>query len=160
MKNIEKIHKYIKDSGIDEEGHSSKRAKLYAIDMMGGDEPFVELVAENGDVYELLQNFSSADKLRGFNKFAVTTCGWAAPLEADDSFDSSVKPSEHPKRRRVMLTALYECGKLYSAVDFEDNDEYVYDDSGRGALADAMMELAAISQAMNIVKKTLEGNNE
>jgi hypothetical protein len=55
---------------------------------------------------------------------------------------------------------MYDGGKLYSAIDFEDSDEYVYDDSGRGELADAMMQFAAISQAMKIVKKTMEGHNE
>jgi hypothetical protein len=59
-----------------------------------------------------------------------------------------------------MLVSMYDGGKLYSAIDFEDSDEYVYDDGGRGELADAMMQFAAISQAMKIVKKTMEGHNE
>lgn len=160
MKNIERIHKYIKESGINPEGHNSKRAKLYGVDMMGGSEPFVELIGENGDVYELLSDYSNAANCGEFTKFAITTCGWAAPLDDDETYDESVKPSEHPKRRRVMLVCMYDGGKLHSAIDFEDSDEYVYDDGGRGELANAIMQFAAISQAMRVVKKTMEGHNE
>lgn len=94
-------------------------------------------IGSDFDVYHLLsqQVEKSSLKLAGL---AVTTSGWAAPLNADGEVEGA--PSEHPERRRVLLVALVTAEEIMSAVRFADTEEINLDSNGTGALADALRE--------------------
>lgn len=91
-------------------------------------------IGQARDVYELLDNLDKTElNLVGI---AVTTTGWAAPLNADGGVDG--KPSEHAQRRRVMLVALATADEIMSAIRFADDEEVVCETNGAGSLADAL----------------------
>jgi hypothetical protein len=88
------------------------------------------------DVYELLEEVDKTSlNLVGI---AITTTGWAAPLNADGEVEG--RPSEHAQRRRVMLVALATADEIMSAIRFADDDEVTHDTNGTGALACALRE--------------------
>ena len=67
----------------------------------------------------------------------VTSCGWAAPT------DSSVPPSEHPERRRVLMIVMGDrMMNTCSAVLFEGEDNPRLElGKGEGLLAEAFQEM-------------------
>lgn len=86
------------------------------------------------DIYDLLDEVEpSVLKIVGL---AVTTSGWAAPLNADGEVDCP--PSQHDGRRRVLLVAIVTAEEIMSAMRFADEDEVICDTNGTGALADAL----------------------
>lgn len=91
------------------------------------------------DVYDLLEDVEpSMLKIVGL---ALTTSGWAAPLNADGEVEGA--PSQHPARRRVLLVAVVTADELMSSMRFADSEEIVTDGNGQGALADALRETLA-----------------
>ena len=89
------------------------------------------------DVYELLGEVDKTSlNLVGI---AITTTGWAAPLNPETG-EVEGRPSEHAQRRRVMLVALATADEIMSAVRFADDDEITHDTNGTGALAFALRE--------------------
>lgn len=93
-------------------------------------------IGQAQDVYELLDSIDKTElNLVGI---AITTTGWAAPLNADGEVEGS--PSEHAQRRRVMLVALATADEIMSAVRFADDGEITHDTNGTGALAFALRE--------------------
>lgn len=99
-------------------------------------------ISSSPDVYDLLDiEVNSPLNIVGL---AVTTSGWAAPLNADGEVEGA--PSKHPERKRVLLVAVVTADELMSSMRFADSEEVITDGNGTGALADAMRDaLARIS---------------
>ena len=105
-----------------------------------------ELVAEHGDVYELLDNSDSAKIAKVSDFIAVITCVWASPITKNDDGDDDddhLAPSQHPERRRVRLLVLASKNGVASVLRFSDKPDEIVSDSGnaRGSLADAVSSL-------------------
>lgn len=91
-------------------------------------------ISSDPDVYKLLeQNVTSPLKIVGL---AITTSGWAAPLNADGEMDCP--PSEHPERKRVLLVAVVTAVELMSSMRFADSEDVITEENGSGSLADAL----------------------
>jgi hypothetical protein len=114
----------------------AKTAGLYSV---SGET--TELVAEHGDVYDLLDNPMSSMVAQLSDSVIVRTCGWAAPIARGD--DDEVAPSQHPERRRVRLLVCANATDTASVIRFSDDwDNPVYDEGqATGALADAVRSL-------------------
>lgn len=68
------------------------------------------------DIYEGLEVLSKQTDST-CQGIALTTCGWAVPLDSSGgNIEPNVPPSEHPARRRVSLTLVYNvenaCGNV------------------------------------------------
>lgn len=91
-------------------------------------------IGHGDDVYDLLSNVEPTPlKVVGL---AVTTSGWAAPLNENGEVDGA--PSRHPERRRVILVAVVTAGEMMSAMRFAGDDEVITDTNGQGSLSDAL----------------------
>ena len=106
-----------------------------------------ELVAEHGDVYDLLDNPISTVVAQLSDSVIVRTCGWAAPIDREngETDDNEVAPSKHPLRRRVRLLVCANAYETASVIRFSDDwDNPVYDEGQAvGSLADAVRSLFA-----------------
>lgn len=104
-----------------------------------------ELVAEHGDVYDLLDSPISSMVAQLSDSVIVRTCGWAAPRATDGDDDNEVAPSKHPERRRVRLLVCANATDTASVIRFSDDwDNPVFDEGqATGALADAVRSLFA-----------------
>lgn len=116
----------------------AKRAGLYSVK---GET--TELVAEHGDVYELLDSPISSTVAQLSDSIILRTCGWASPRNNDDN--DELAPSKHPERRRVRLLVCANAYETASALRFSDDwDNPVYDEGQAvGSLADAVRSLFA-----------------
>jgi hypothetical protein len=101
-----------------------------------------ELVAEHGDVYELLGSPASYAVANLSDAVVVRTCGWASPLSNGDEYEG-VAPSQHPQRRRVRLLVVAKAGETASVLRFTDDWANPIFDEGQatGSLADAVQSL-------------------
>jgi hypothetical protein len=108
----------------------------------------------SGDVYELLEGKGCADLLMANSHIAVVTTGWAAPKDTDDN-DDDVRPSEHPKRRRVRLTLVADRAGISSVLRFEDTPDEPIFDSGQayGSLADAVQQAVWRKPSSHLIPK-------
>lgn len=114
-------------------------AKMFSIKKIDDSEDVVKYKGDNKNIYELLESDKTIDKLKTYTEFAITTVGWAAPIQDDVSEDEMPRPSENPERMRVRLTTICMDGKpIHSVIEFEDGREALWDTQGRGALADAI----------------------
>ncbi len=96
-------------------------------------------IGHSDDVYDLLDNVEPTPlKVVGL---AVTTSGWASPLNEHGEVDCP--PSQHPQRKRVVLVAVVTADEMMSAMRFADEDEVVTDTNGQGSLADALRDALA-----------------
>ena len=104
-------------------------------------------VHKERDVYDLLECAETAEIVSLYKYIAVLVGGWAAPLGEDNKHaDESLKPSEHPQRRRMKLCIVADPYNVGSLLRFSDNEEFIYDDGkAKGALADAVKNLFARS---------------
>lgn len=104
-----------------------------------------ELVAEHGDVYEMLDAPEATLVARLSDAVVVRTSGWASPIADGDDPEAGVRPSEHPQRRRVRLLVVAKAGETASALRFTDDWENPIFDEGQatGSLADAVQSLFA-----------------
>ena len=102
-----------------------------------------ELVAEHGDVYEMLDAPEATLVARLSDAVVVRTSGWASPIADDDDPEAGVRPSEHPQRRRVRLLVVAKAGETASALRFTDDWANPIFDEGQatGSLADAVQSL-------------------
>lgn len=93
-----------------------------------------------GNVYDLIERAKTWELLETAQAVAVIATGWASPTDNDET-----PPSEHPKRRRVVLAIVVdlETPQIHSTIRFGDNAELIHDTSGNstGALADAVQDL-------------------
>lgn len=104
-------------------------------------------ISSDPDVYKLLeQNVTSPLKIVGL---AITTSGWAAPLNADGEMDCP--PSQHPERKHVLLVAVVTADELMSSMRFADSEELLTEENGSGSLADALC---------NAFERIADGNTE
>ncbi|MFZ9210391.1 MAG: hypothetical protein ACO3FJ_06760, partial [Ilumatobacteraceae bacterium] len=136
------------------DGFDLPRARLYGVSIVDADGVLsnhngalrISFLAEHGDVYELLDAPSSAIA-RMFDAAVVLTCGWAAPIDRDESpadeDSSEVPPSQHPQRRRVRLVVSVCDNGVASVLRFADTPDDIVTDAGsaRGSLADAVNNL-------------------
>lgn len=136
------------------DGFELPRARLYGVSIVDSDGVRanqngalrISFLAEHGDVYELLDAPSSAIA-RMFDAAVVLTCGWAAPIDRDESPEheesSEVPPSQHPQRRRVRLVVSVCDTGVASVLRFADTPNDIVTDAGsaRGSLADAVNSL-------------------
>lgn len=73
----------------------------------------------------------------------LISTGWASPLPAGED-TPKVAPSEHPERRRVILSVVRTKDGRLSRIDFpdasDDEEKVIYDedDTSKGSLADAL----------------------
>lgn len=124
--------------------YSLSKALLYGISFDEDNNITFNEIASSGDVYELLNPFTAIEKMKGFDFFSVVTCGWAAPNNQDDDEDNAIPPSQHPDKRRVMLTVNATTdNKIGSVISFQDDQENPVFDYGdaKGQLAEAIAEL-------------------
>jgi len=138
--NLLKIDRDINDSlkKVFDDEFALPEAMIFAIETFNGEPPLIKPIGKNKDVYTLLFEDKIAEGLVPYTKFAVVTCGWAAPLETDED----VPPSLHSQKRRVKLTILCDNGKLYSALSFKGEKEITIDEgNAKGDLREAMLDL-------------------
>lgn len=134
-------------------GFKLSEAILFGISISEDQLDIVEACRGN-DVYELLEGRGCADLLMANTHIAVVTTGWAAPKDTDDS-DDDVRPSEHPKRRRVRLTLVADRAGISSVLRFEDTPDEPIFDSGQayGSLADAVQQAVWRKPSSHLIPK-------
>lgn len=100
-------------------------------------------VAKARDIYELLEARKTLMAIGNAESFTVLTCGWAAPLQNEDTTNDELAPSQHPERRRVRLTVSVNDSGVASVLRFQDkpNEKTVDEGTARGSLADAVQNL-------------------
>ena len=135
LKTAEQIEQQLAES---EALFTAPTASLYEIDPTNPESIFgLVLIDHAGDVYELLERNTAT----GPNPMALTTCGWAAPI---DNNPDNLQPSQHPQRRRVNLfIAVNQAGQMASVLRFKDtpNETTTDDGEARGALAEALLNM-------------------
>lgn len=134
------------------------KATLFGFDYIHGELPWCKVIAEDSDIYEMLADLPTINALvdSGFKSFAVSTCGWAAPID-DDSDDNDTPPSQHPERVRVRLVTLMHNNKMGSAIHFKGKEEITYDtSSARGSLKNALEDFNELAKALAAVKGTTQ----
>jgi len=131
-----------------EDYRDSKTATLVGIKVLENGEREMELLASNGDVYQLMNRISESPKtkkaLKNFQLIALLTAGWAAPIKEED--EDNIAPSQHPDRIRVKMTLLGNTVQQYSStLTFSGKDEIMYDYmNANGSLAEGFEELLTI----------------
>ena len=122
-----------------EKPFQNKTAKLYLDEF-----DKLKLISENADIYDLLESDDVATQLDESDlAVLVVTTGWASPRSKDGD-DDEMRPSEHPKRRRVRLSIYANrLGEVASIIRFEDDPTEIVTDEGSatGSLADAISAL-------------------
>lgn len=134
------------------------KATLFGFDYIHGELPWCKVIAEDADIYEMLADISNVAKLHeaGFKSFAVSTCGWAAPI-ADDDDDMDTPPSQHPERVRVRLVTLLHNSKMGSAIHFKGKEEITYDTgNAQGSLKSALEVFNELVKAMYTATSALQ----
>ena len=128
-------------------------ARLFAVDYVRGEVPAVRQVAEDSDIYGMLEDMFNAVLLfdSGYNGFAVVTTGWASPIDKDNDANNDIAPSQHPERKRVRLMTMCHNGKMGSSIRFTDDEAVTYDEgNAMGSLASAMQDLYDIVRALKV----------
>ncbi len=109
-------------------------------------------IEKKKDIYSLIETISKDGSALIWDAIAVTTQGWAAPLDPDQ--DSELPPSKHPEKVRVLLMCIVTKNlQIHSVIKLE-NEEAQYQPDGKGELAKALL---------NIYKQersTYETNNQ
>lgn len=101
------------------------------------------LIAEHGDVYEMLDSVEAQAVALLSDAVVIRTCGWASPLAQEGDEYEGVAPSQHPERRRVRLLVCANGKDTASVLRFTDDWENPVFDEGQatGSLADAVQSL-------------------
>ena len=135
------------------------KATLFRFDYIHGEIPWCKVVAEDSDIYEMLADMGNVAALvdSGFKSFAVSTCGWASPIDKDGEYDDDVAPSQHPERVRVRLVTLLHNGKMGSAIHFQGKEEITYDTgNAQGSLKTAIEIFYDFVKAMSTAKTVMQ----
>ena len=135
------------------------KATLFGFDYIHGELPWCKIIAEDADIYEMLADISNVEKLHeaGFKSFAVSTCGWAAPIDKDGDYDDDTPPSQHPERVRVRLVTLLHNSKMGSAIHFKGKEEITYDTgNAQGSLKSALEVFNEFVKVMYIASNALQ----
>ena len=128
-------------------------ARLFAVDYVRGEVPAVRQVAEDSDIYGMLEDVFNAVLLfdSGYNGFAVVTTGWASPIDKDNDANNEIAPSQHPERKRVRLMTMMHNGKMGSSIRFTGDKTVTYDEgNAMGSLASAMQDLHDVIRALKV----------
>lgn len=144
--NITELAEKVESEVNDNLGFDLKQALLVSVtDGLFGIELSDPLA--HGDVYELIESDASLELAKRSAFIAIVTCGWAAPIRANDDDDDEVAPSQHPQRRRVRLVVLASRSSVASVLRFSDTPDETVTDEGKatGSLADAILKLMAQS---------------
>ena len=116
-------------------------------------EPITHLeINKSRDIYDVLEKISQDSSGLIWDAIAVTTQGWAAPLRKEGEED--LPPSQHPQRTRVFLVCIITSQRDIHSVLKLDQEKAVYDNSGAGPLADALLDIYPK------VKSTNENNKQ
>lgn len=118
---------------IDDTSH-----KMYGF-TKGADSLFMNSIGTGTDVYEMIEEAKIMKSFDPYTILAVSTYGWAAPLNEDGGVDCA--PSKHEERRRVRLISIVDRNNgIASILHFNDTDEDVIDENGEatGHLADLL----------------------
>lgn len=123
----------------------SKYAKAFGIMLNDNFDIQFEPIKTAKDVYELIGDSPEVyEAVNEYDLITIATCGWAAPIDNDNSEFNETAPSQHPERKRVrLLTTANTNYQFGSSISFKDTpDEPVFDyGNAKGALADAITEL-------------------
>ena len=123
----------------------SKYAKVFGVMLNDNFDIQFEPIKTGADVYELINDSPEVfEAVNEYDLITIATCGWAAPIDNDNSEFNETAPSQHPERRRVrLLTTANTNSQFGSSISFKDTpDEPVFDyGNAKGALADAITEL-------------------
>ena len=93
----------------------------------------------------------------GFKSFAVSTCGWASPIDKDGEYDDDIAPSQHPERVRVRLVTMLHNNKMGSAIHFKGKEEITYDTgNAQGSLRSALEIFNELVKALYSMPSTLQ----
>jgi len=109
-------------------------------------------IDKSKDVYQVIEKISNDSSGLIWDAIAVTTQGWAAPLRKEGEED--LPPSQHPQRTRVFLVCIITNQRDIHSVLKLDQEKAVYDNSGAGPLADALLDIYPK------VKSTNENNKQ
>jgi hypothetical protein len=96
-------------------------------------------INKSKDIYNVIEKISDDGSGLIWDAIAVTTQGWAAPLGSSEETDTP--PSQHPDRTRVFLVCIITNKRNIHSVIKLDGKEPVYDNSGTGALATALLDI-------------------
>ena len=132
-------------------------AILFAVDYVRGEVPIIKQIAEDTDVYEMLADTFNAVVLfdTGYSGFALSTVGWASPIDKDDDANNEIAPSQHPERKRVRLMTMCHRGKMGSSIRFKGEQDVTYDEgNAKGSLASAMRDMYDIVRALKVSSTT------
>lgn len=136
------------------------KATLFGFDYIHGELPWCKVIAEESDIYDMLADVHNVARLfeAGFKSFAVSTCGWAAPIKDDeDDEDMDTPPSQHPERVRVRLVTLVHNSKMGSAIHFKGKEEITYDTgNAQGSLKTAIEIFNDLVKAIYASSSSLE----
>lgn len=128
---LKTIHKSILDLSKEQ-----SYSYLYGIDIYSND--IQTLFGGKSDIYDLIGANSTKAYFEVYDMLSFVTFGWAAP-------PGDLSPSDHPEKKRVMLTNYLSHSSKYliSALDFSGEQEtlWEYDDSTKGTLKEALYEL-------------------
>jgi hypothetical protein len=126
---------------LGDETFSISKARLYSVEVQDNGDIDAVVQYENGDVYELLESADAHRVAKKSKNILIVTCGWAAP-RPENKEEEEVAPSEHPERRRVMLSVIAGDEGMVSTLRFADSDEVMVDEGeAQGSLAEAIHEL-------------------
>ena len=123
------------------------KAILFAVETFNGETPMTVPIGMNKDIYDMLEDHDMAKELAPYTKFGIVTCGWASPIRDGNDEENSLRPSEHPEKRRVRLFTMLHETDFLSSIRFEDDPEVIYDeDKSSGDLKDAMLNFFMLSR--------------
>lgn len=93
------------------------------------------------DVYAVLEIISNDGSGLIWDAIAVTTQGWAAPLDIETNESNNIPPSQHPKKVRVLLMCIITKDRnIHSVIKLQDKEPQ-YQADGKGALAESMLNI-------------------
>jgi hypothetical protein len=131
---------------LGDETFSISKARLYSVEVEENGDLHTVIQYEHGDVYELLESTDALYVATKSKNILIVTCGWAAPRPENEE-EEEVAPSEHPERRRVMLSVIAGDEGMVSTLRFADSDEVMVDEGqAQGSLAEAIANLWADSR--------------
>lgn len=129
------------------------QAEAYGINFQSETNGLTEhtLISKGGDVYELIDRLKNDESSLIWDAIAVTTTGWAAPIDpANQNKDEDVPPSQHPDRVRVYLMSIVTPDqKIASILKLDNEEEPSYDTSGTGNLADSLKSIYKKGKTFN-----------
>jgi hypothetical protein len=122
----------------------SPLAKAYGINIDASKNGLAEqaFLSEGNDVYELLDLIHFEGSALIWDAIAVTTTGWAAPIDPDNPLsEDNIPPSKHPKKMRVYMMCIVTSDCQLASVLKVGDEQPDFDTTGTGDLAIALKAL-------------------